>query len=77
MGKPLKGKDVVSAMEMLRCHNLLPKRIQTDNAFIESFNGSLQDECLNIHWFPSLEDTREKNVSVGEGNIIIEGHIHR
>ncbi|QRN39580.1 transposase [Pectobacterium carotovorum] len=40
--------------------NLLPKRIQTDNAFVESFNGSLQDECLNIHWFPSLEDTRKK-----------------
>lgn len=28
----------------------------TDNPFIESFNGSLRDECLNIHWFLSLED---------------------
>ncbi len=32
----------------------------TDNAFIESFNGSLRDECLNVHWFLSLDDAREK-----------------
>ena len=32
----------------------------TDNAFIESFNGSLGDECLNTHWFSSLEDAQEK-----------------
>ncbi len=25
-----------------------------DNPCIESFNGSLRDECLNIHWFLSL-----------------------
>lgn len=32
----------------------------TDNPFIESFNGSLRDECLNIHWFLSMEDVQEK-----------------
>jgi putative transposase len=32
----------------------------TDNAFIESFNGSFRDECLNTNWFLSLEDTKEK-----------------
>jgi putative transposase len=32
----------------------------TDNPFIESFNGSLRDECLNTHWFLSLDDAREK-----------------
>lgn len=32
----------------------------TDNPFIESFNGSFRDECLNIHWFLSLDDAREK-----------------
>nr|WP_108820637.1 IS3 family transposase [Pseudovibrio sp. Alg231-02] len=32
----------------------------TDNAFIESFNGSLRAECLNTHWFMSLDDAREK-----------------
>ncbi len=32
----------------------------TDNAFIESFNGSFRDECLNTNWFLSLQDAREK-----------------
>ena len=32
----------------------------TDNAFIESFNGSLRDECLNVNWFFSLQDAKEK-----------------
>ncbi len=32
----------------------------TDNPFIESFNGSFRDECLNTNWFLSLEDAREK-----------------
>jgi transposase InsO family protein len=29
------------------------------NGFIESFNGSLRDECLNLHWFSSLDDARQ------------------
>lgn len=32
----------------------------TDNAFIESLNGKFRTECLNTHWFMSLEDAREK-----------------
>ncbi len=32
----------------------------TDNAFIEAFNGRFRQECLNVHWFLSLEDAREK-----------------
>jgi putative transposase len=32
----------------------------TDNAFIESFNGRLRAECLNITWFLSLVDARIK-----------------
>jgi hypothetical protein len=32
----------------------------TDNAFIEAFNGRLRVECLNMHWFLSLADAREK-----------------
>lgn len=31
-----------------------------DNPFIESFNGSFRDECLNVHWFLSLDDARDK-----------------
>jgi len=32
----------------------------TDNAFIEPFNRSFRDECLNIHWFLSLDDAGQK-----------------
>ena len=28
------------------------------NAVMESFNGRFRDECLNSHWFASLEDAR-------------------
>lgn len=34
----------------------------TDNAFIESFNGSLQDEYLNINWFLSLDAQQKLDV---------------
>jgi putative transposase len=39
---------------------LLPARKPTDNAFIESFNGKFRAECLNAHWFLSLDDARAK-----------------
>jgi putative transposase len=32
----------------------------TDNPFIESFNGSFRDECLNTTWFLSLDDAIDK-----------------
>ena len=32
----------------------------TDNAHIESFNGSFRDKGLSTNWFMSLEDVREK-----------------
>jgi putative transposase len=32
----------------------------SDNAFIESFNGSFRDECFNINWFLSLEAQSKK-----------------
>ena len=30
------------------------------NAFVESLNGKLRDECLNLHWFRSLRRAREE-----------------
>jgi putative transposase len=29
------------------------------NCFVESFNGTLRDECLNEHWFTSIYDARQ------------------
>ena len=30
----------------------------TDNAFVESFNGTFRSECLNTHWFMDLKEAR-------------------
>lgn len=40
-------------------HYIDPGKPQ-QNAFIESFNGSLRDECLNEEMFDSLDDARRK-----------------
>jgi putative transposase len=29
-----------------------------ENAYVESFNGRLRDECLNENWFATLDDAR-------------------
>lgn len=30
----------------------------TDNCYIETLNGSLRDECLNVHWFTTLAEVQ-------------------
>jgi putative transposase len=30
----------------------------TDNAFVESFNGTFRAECLNAHWFGTLAEAK-------------------
>lgn len=32
----------------------------TESAFIESFNGRLRDECLNVNEFASIDDARQR-----------------
>ncbi len=32
----------------------------TDNAFIESFNGTLRAECLDLHWFSDLREAKQR-----------------
>lgn len=31
-----------------------------ENCFVESFNGKFRDECLNTHWFLSLDNARRE-----------------
>ena len=31
----------------------------TDNAYVESFNGTLRLECLDAHWFASLTEAKQ------------------
>ena len=51
------------ALDQWACqHGVELKLIQagkpTQNAFVESFNGKLRDECLNEHWFHSNAHAR-------------------
>jgi len=32
----------------------------TQNAFVESLNGKFRNECLNQHWFRSIEEARDE-----------------
>ena len=40
-------------------HILIEPGRPTQNAYIESFNGTFRDECLNENWFESLEQARQ------------------
>lgn len=39
-------------------HIFIPPGKPVENAYIESFNGRVRDECLNLHWFQSLPEAR-------------------
>jgi putative transposase len=41
----------------VRLHHIEPGK-PNQNAFIESFNGTFRDECLNQHWFMGLDEAR-------------------
>lgn len=41
----------------VRLHFIDPGK-PVQNCFVERFNGTLRDECLNEHWFTSLQDAR-------------------
>jgi putative transposase len=42
----------------VRLHFIDPGK-PVQNCFVERFNGTLRDECLNEHWFTSLHDARQ------------------
>ena len=41
----------------IRLHFIEPGK-PTQNAYIESFNGKFRDECLNQHWFSSMQEAK-------------------
>ena len=41
----------------MRLHFIQPGK-PVQNAFIESFNGKFRDECLNEHWFLTLQEAQ-------------------
>jgi putative transposase len=58
-GPEFVGRDVVgwAAHHGVQLVHIQPGK-PNQNAFVESFNGRVRDECLNRHWFLSLADAR-------------------
>ena len=58
------GKEFCSRAMLMWAHTrgiqllLIEPGKPNQNAYIESFNGRLRDECLNEHWFASLQHAR-------------------
>ena len=40
----------------------------TDNAFVESFNGTFRAECLDAHWFNDLNEAKRGSSKTGGRN---------
>ncbi|MCW0379666.1 hypothetical protein NB697_002512 [Xanthomonas sacchari] len=57
-GKEFCGKTMAWAHERGAQLRLIQPGKPNQNAYIESFNGRLRDECLNEHWFPTLLHAR-------------------
>lgn len=53
-----KALDEWAYRKGIKLHFIRPGK-PVENAYIESFNGRLRDECLNEHWFISLDHARK------------------
>lgn len=53
-----KSLDSWSIRTGVKIHFIEPGK-PMQNAYIESFNGKFRDECLNEHWFISIQDAKE------------------
>ena len=49
--------DAWAAQHGVHLHFIQPGK-PVHNAFIESFNGKFRDECLNEHWFLTLQEAQ-------------------
>lgn len=56
----LKSQDVIEALNNVRLERPLTEIICVDNGHIESFNGKLRDEFLNMHIFRSIEHAQKE-----------------
>jgi putative transposase len=59
------GSEFISqSMDLWAYHNRMQIDFSrpgkpTDNAYVESFNGTLRAECLDVHWFANLREARQ------------------
>ena len=56
-GIPGTALDAWAAQHGVHLHFIQPGK-PVQNAFIESFNGKFRDECLNEHWFVTLQEAQ-------------------
>lgn len=52
------GETVLGMTSAVRIDFSHPEK-PSDNAFVESFNGTLQAECLDIHWYGTLAEAKQ------------------
>jgi putative transposase len=57
-GVHLEGAGPVGYENRVTLHFITPGR-PMENGHIESFHGKFREECLNEHWFLTLDDARE------------------
>jgi putative transposase len=50
--------DIWAYEQGVKRHFIEPGK-PVQNAFVESFNGKMRDECLNEHWFGTLAEARQ------------------
>jgi len=50
-----KAMDAWAYSAGVKLHFIRPGK-PVENAYVESFNGRFRDECLNMHWFTSIQD---------------------
>jgi len=41
---------------------------------LESFNGKMRDECLNVHWFADVEEARSMIEDWGRDHTQVQPH---
>jgi putative transposase len=51
-------KRWLTGQHNVKLHFITPGR-PMENGYIESFHGKFREECLNEHWFLTLDDARE------------------
>jgi putative transposase len=54
-----KALDAWAYERNVKLHFINPGK-PVENAYVESFNGRFRDECLNEHWFLTLEHARKE-----------------
>jgi putative transposase len=49
--------EIWAEEQQVKLHFIEPGK-PVQNCYVESFNGRFRDECLNEHWFTSMQDAR-------------------